>query len=70
MSSRRTSRKIFGKAERNFDDDNEIVSLHAKITARYNTFDSEGNEISERVETTPGRMLIAELSGEYRIMFL
>ena len=40
--------------------DNEIVSLHAKITARYNTFDSEGNEISERVETTPGRMLIAE----------
>ncbi len=36
------------------------VTLHSKIKARYHTVDSEGNHVVERVETTPGRMLLAE----------
>ncbi|MDV7338461.1 DNA-directed RNA polymerase subunit beta' [Terasakiella sp. A23] len=41
--------------------DNDVVSLHAKITCRYRTIDENGDEVVERVETTPGRMLLSEL---------
>jgi len=41
--------------------DTKAVSLHAKIKARFHTRDENGNAIVQRVETTPGRMLIAEL---------
>jgi DNA-directed RNA polymerase beta' subunit len=37
------------------------VTLHAKITGRYHTVDSEGNPTIVRVETTPGRMLLSEV---------
>ncbi len=37
------------------------VSLHAKITSRFETVDEEGNLVVERVLTTPGRMLLSEL---------
>jgi DNA-directed RNA polymerase beta' subunit len=37
------------------------VSVHAKVTSRYRTVDSENNPITVRVETTPGRMLLAEI---------
>ncbi|MBT7268076.1 MAG: DNA-directed RNA polymerase subunit beta' [Rhodospirillaceae bacterium] len=37
------------------------VSLHAKITTRYETVDEDGKPITRRVESTPGRMLLAEL---------
>src|SRR5574337_286995 len=37
------------------------VTLHAKIRARYKTVDSEGKPITRRVESTPGRMMIAEI---------
>ena len=40
--------------------DNKVVTLHSKITARYETIDIEGNPVIERVETTPGRMLLAQ----------
>jgi len=36
------------------------VTLHARIRARYKTVDSEGNPITRLVDTTPGRMMIAE----------
>ncbi len=38
-----------------------VVSLHAKVKSRLDTVDSEGNDIVRRVETTPGRMLLARL---------
>ena len=41
--------------------DAKSVSLHTKIKTRFSSIDSEGNEVREIVETTPGRMLIAEL---------
>jgi len=41
--------------------DSKAVSLHAKIKARFHTIDEEGNPIVQRVETTPGRMLLSEL---------
>ncbi|WP_417784402.1 DNA-directed RNA polymerase subunit beta' [Terasakiella pusilla] len=41
--------------------DNDVVSLHAKVTCRYRTIDENGDEVVERVETTPGRMLLSEL---------
>ncbi|HTW34795.1 MAG TPA: DNA-directed RNA polymerase subunit beta', partial [Rhizomicrobium sp.] len=37
------------------------VTLHAKIKARYKTVDAEGKPIIRRVESTPGRMMIAEI---------
>jgi len=37
------------------------VSLHAKVRARHTWLDSEGNDVTEIVDTTPGRMLLAEL---------
>ncbi|MDD9842229.1 MAG: DNA-directed RNA polymerase subunit beta', partial [Alphaproteobacteria bacterium] len=40
--------------------DNKIVTLHSKIKARIETLDKEGNPITEIVETTPGRMMVAQ----------
>ncbi|MBI3677633.1 MAG: DNA-directed RNA polymerase subunit beta' [Proteobacteria bacterium] len=37
------------------------VTLHAKIKARYKTVDQDGKPITRRVESTPGRMMIAEI---------
>ena len=37
------------------------VSLHAKVRGRVSSFDAEGKEVTEIVETTPGRMLLGEL---------
>ncbi len=41
--------------------ESKAVSLHAKIKARYQTVDKEGNPVTRIMSTTPGRMLIAEL---------
>jgi DNA-directed RNA polymerase subunit beta' len=35
------------------------VTLHSKIITRFETVDEKGNAVIERVETTPGRMLLA-----------
>src|SRR6202041_1998204 len=37
------------------------VTLHAKIKCRYKTVDTEGKPITRRVDSTPGRMLIADI---------
>jgi DNA-directed RNA polymerase subunit beta' len=39
----------------------KVVSLHSKIVTRYETVDPDGKPIILRVESTPGRMLLAEL---------
>jgi len=36
------------------------VTLHSKITSRYETVDDDGNPITVRVESTPGRMLLSQ----------
>jgi DNA-directed RNA polymerase subunit beta' len=41
--------------------DNNVVTLHSKIKARYEYVDKDGNERRELVETTPGRMLVSEI---------
>jgi DNA-directed RNA polymerase subunit beta' len=41
--------------------EHKSVTLHSKITARYHTVDAEGKAIIQRVQTTPGRMLLAEI---------
>ncbi|MFX0540758.1 DNA-directed RNA polymerase subunit beta' [Roseovarius sp. S4756] len=41
--------------------DSGEVHLHARITARIPVIDSEGNEVFERVETTPGRVRLGSL---------
>ena len=38
-----------------------VVSLHAKVRARYKQLDPEGKEVSKVFDTTPGRMKIGEL---------
>jgi len=37
------------------------VTLHARIKARYKTVDADGKPIVRRVDSTPGRMMIAEI---------
>ena len=39
----------------------DAVTLHAKIKARYKTVDAEGKPVMRRVDSTPGRMMIAEI---------
>jgi DNA-directed RNA polymerase subunit beta' len=39
----------------------KVVSLHAKVKARYRDVDANGKEIVVRVDTTPGRMLLSEI---------
>ena len=41
--------------------ESKVVSLHAKVKARYHTVDENNNPITKIVETTPGRMMISEL---------
>ncbi len=39
----------------------DSVTLHARIKCRYKTVDADGKPITRRVESTPGRMMIAEI---------
>jgi DNA-directed RNA polymerase subunit beta' len=39
----------------------KVVTLHSKIKARYHGVDAEGKPVVERVETTPGRMLLSQI---------
>src|SRR5690606_37023413 len=39
----------------------KVVTLHAKVQARYTSLDADGKPVVRRVETTPGRMLLAEV---------
>ena len=41
--------------------DQGLVSLHAKIKARYETVDENGKPVRKTIDTTPGRMKLAEL---------
>jgi DNA-directed RNA polymerase subunit beta' len=38
-----------------------VLTLHSKIKARYKTVDANNKPVTVRVETTPGRLMIAEL---------
>src|SRR6202789_75651 len=37
------------------------ISMHSKIKARYKTVDADGKPVTRRVNSTPGRMMIAEI---------
>ena len=37
------------------------VSLHARIKSRYHTVDADNKPVVQRVDTTPGRMLLSEI---------
>jgi DNA-directed RNA polymerase subunit beta' len=39
----------------------KVLKLHDKVRARYDTVDMNGNPLRERVVTTPGRMLMAQI---------
>lgn len=48
----------------------KVVSLHSKVLGRFNTVDEEGNPVVQRVETTPGRLLLAEhLPKSHKVSF-
>ena len=48
-----------GEIERAIEAD--VLTLHTNIRSRFQTVDSEGNPITSRVETTPGRMMLSEI---------
>src|SRR3546814_320273 len=37
------------------------IGMHSKIKARFRTRDADGNDIVQRVVTTPGRMILSEI---------
>ena len=39
----------------------ELINIHTKIITRFETVDEEGQPVTQRVETTPGRMKLANL---------
>src|ERR1700757_1957795 len=41
--------------------ESKAVSLHARVKARFHTVDPDGKPVVQRVETTPGRMLLSEI---------
>jgi DNA-directed RNA polymerase subunit beta' len=41
--------------------ESKVITLHSKITARFETRDAEGKKVIQRVETTAGRMLLGEV---------
>jgi DNA-directed RNA polymerase subunit beta' len=41
--------------------DNKVVTLHTKIKARVPAWDENGKQITQIVDTTPGRMLIGQI---------
>jgi DNA-directed RNA polymerase subunit beta' len=41
--------------------ESKAVSLHARIKARFHTVDADDRPVVQRVETTPGRMLLSEI---------
>src|SRR5436305_98675 len=41
--------------------ESKAVSLHARVKARFHTVDENGKRVVQRVETTPGRMLLSEI---------
>jgi DNA-directed RNA polymerase subunit beta' len=41
--------------------DARAIKLHDKIKGRFETVDADGNHVRQRVVTTPGRMLIAQI---------
>ncbi|MGE0846984.1 MAG: DNA-directed RNA polymerase subunit beta' [Flavobacteriaceae bacterium] len=46
--------------------DTKAVTLHSKIRARFTSLDENGEEMTKVYETTPGRMLIAQLLPRHR----
>ena len=63
--------KLFSSMEEiQFALDNGIITLHSKIIARYDTLDEDGNAVSQRHETTAGRMLLAvHLPRHHKVPF-
>src|ERR1700719_1758386 len=41
--------------------ESKAVSLHARVKARFHTVDGDGKPVVQRVDTTPGRMLLSEI---------
>src|SRR6202007_3376898 len=48
-----------GEIERALDQG--VVTLHTRVKARYHGVDKDNQPIVERIETTPGRMILAQL---------
>ena len=41
--------------------DAKVVTLHSKVTCRYDDVDENGEPVTRRVESTPGRLLLSEI---------
>src|SRR6202035_1023306 len=41
--------------------ESKAVSLHARVKARFHTVDGDGKPVVQRVDSTPGRMLLSEI---------
>ncbi|WP_421880823.1 DNA-directed RNA polymerase subunit beta' [Pacificispira sp.] len=39
----------------------KAISLHSRIKSIYDTIDADGNQVRQRVVTTPGRMMLAQI---------
>jgi len=46
--------------------DEKVVSMHAKIKARYNTVDEKGEPVQLLVDTTAGRLILADILPKHK----
>ncbi|HEY2538260.1 MAG TPA: DNA-directed RNA polymerase subunit beta' [Stellaceae bacterium] len=46
----------------------KAVSLHARVQARYHTIDADRRPVVQRVQTTPGRMLLSEILPRHPVL--
>jgi len=60
---------VFGDpAEVDHAINNKTVTLHTKVLARITTYDENGEKVTKRVETTPGRLKLFELLPDNKLM--
>ncbi|MEQ9331035.1 DNA-directed RNA polymerase subunit beta' [Thalassobaculum sp.] len=60
---------VFGDpAEVDHAINNKTVNLHTKVLARITTYDENGEKVTKRVETTPGRLKLFELLPDNKLM--
>jgi len=44
----------------------KVITLHSKVKCRYHTVDDEGEPVTKVVESTPGRMIMADLLPRHK----
>jgi len=48
--------------------DNQVVTLHTKVRARWHSVNTEGQPFSQIVDSTPGRLMVAQYLPKHHMV--